>query len=131
MLAPKKLLDLGRFVMVNPLSNVIHVTQNSHLASVVAGSEKAKYDLQALANSEKTKADLDRIAKMEKVEKSETIDPEREHEREKGEEQSHYTEEVEKMLKKRNGKDLTEDDIQKLKEDSDDGEIPHLLDVTA
>jgi poly(3-hydroxybutyrate) depolymerase len=116
--------------MVNPISNVIHVTQNSHLASVVAGSEKAKFDLQALSASEKSKADLARIAKMDRIKELESINPDEEHEKEQGREQSHYTEEIEKLMKKHKGHGLTEEEAEMLKEEND-GDMPHTLDITA
>jgi hypothetical protein len=116
--------------MVNPTSNVIHVTQNSHLASVVAGSERAKFDAQALANSEKTKVELDKIAKKEEVQKSETIDSEKEHQKEQGREEHNFTEEIEKMMKKKESKEITDEEAELLRENND-GDIPHLLDIEA
>ena len=116
--------------MVNPLSNVIHVTQNSHLASVMAGAEKAKFDLQALVNSEKANEERKKVEKKEKVEKSDIIDTEKEHQKEQGREEHNFTEEIEKLIKKRDGNEITDEDAQILR-DENNGDIPHLLDISA
>jgi len=74
-------------VAVSPLTNIVFINQNMHVAAGVQTAQFNRYDLQNLAAQALVNEKEKVIEEVRPVEESYKIDPDREHEREKAKEQ--------------------------------------------
>lgn len=72
---------------VSPLSNIIFINQNMHVAAGVQTAQFNRYDLQNIAAQSLVNEKEKIVEEIRPVEESHKIDPDREHEREKAKEQ--------------------------------------------
>ena len=91
---------------VSPISNIIFINQNMHVAAGVQTSQFNRYDLQNLAAQTLVNEKEKIVEEVRPIEEMHKIDPDREHEREKAKEQEKEQEEA----ANHKPKDSTEDE---------------------
>lgn len=104
---------------VSPLSNIIFINQNMHVAAGVQTAQFNRYDLQNIAAQSLVNEKEKIVEEIRPVEESHKIDPDREHEREKAKEQEEEREHAAKHKPKSDSENNEEITIDK------DGN-PHL-----
>ncbi|MBE2984040.1 hypothetical protein CCAL9344_08805 [Campylobacter sp. RM9344] len=105
---------------VTPLGNVNFINQNAPVASFVSANQQARFDMQSALASTVLDDDANEVAEVRPTEESYKIDPEHEHERQKGEEQNAQSEP---------GKPFVKDDDDKEEQKPLEGEPGHRLNI--
>jgi hypothetical protein len=72
---------------VSPLTNIVFINQNMHVAAGVQTAQFNRYDLQNLAAQTLVNEKEKIVEEVRPIEESYKIDPDREHERERAKEQ--------------------------------------------
>ena len=111
---------------VTPLGNSNFINQNAPVVSQVHANQQARFDMQSLMAAELASQQSEEIKEVRPMEESYKIDPEKEHERQKNEEEASEFESEKQNSRDSDGENL--DDI------ADNEEIEpsehHMLDIT-
>ena len=111
---------------VTPLGNSNFINQNAPVVSQVHANQQARFDMQSLMAAELASQQSEEIKEVRPMEESYKIDPEKEHERQKNEEEASEFESEKQNSRDSDGENL--DDI------ADNEEIVpsehHMLDIT-
>ena len=109
---------------VTPLGNSNFINQNAPVVSQVHANQQARFDMQALMASELATQQNEEIKEVRPMEESYRLDPEKEHERQKSEEEASEFENEEQNAKGDEELNLDDGGI-------DDGvaDEPHVLDI--
>ncbi|SFP20824.1 hypothetical protein [Hydrogenimonas thermophila] len=79
---------------VSPLTNIVFINQNMHVAAGVQTAQFNRYDLQNIAAQALVNEKEKIVEEVRPVEESYKVDPDREHEREKAKEQEEEREQA-------------------------------------
>jgi len=109
---------------VTPLGNTNFINQNAPVVSQVHANQQARFDMQALMASELATQQNEEIKEVRPMEESYKIDPEKEHERQKSEEEASEFENEEQNAKGDEELNLDDGGI-----DDDVADEPHVLDI--
>ena len=110
---------------VTPLGNSNFINQNAPVVSQVHANQQARFDIQALMASELATQQNEEIKEVRPMEESYKIDPEKEHERQKNEQEAGEFEHEEQ-----NAKAKYEENLEDEKDDESDIEEHHMLDIS-
>lgn len=105
--------------MVNPTGNIILVNQQAPIVSNKVADLQNRLDLQSFAAAENAKQVDKRVRESRPIEGNHKMDQDKEHDDETAREEVGYTEEIEKMLHKKE---------QYVKKDNDEENIDYLED---
>jgi len=106
---------------VSPLTNIVFINQNMHVAAGVQTAQFNRYDLQNLAAQALVNEKEKIVEKVRPIEESYKVDPDHDHEHEKAKEQE---KERENAAKHKSKSDSKENDRVTIDEDGD-----HHLDI--
>lgn len=109
---------------VTPLGNSNFINQNAPVVSQVHANQQARFDMQALMASELATQQNEEIKEVRPMEESYKIDPEKEHERQKNEQEAREFEHEEQNAKGDEELNLDDGGI-----DDDVADEPHVLDI--
>ena len=109
---------------VTPLGNSNFINQNAPVVSQVHANQQARFDMQALMASELATQQNEEIKEVRPMEESYRLDPEKEHERQKSEEEASEFENEEQNAKGDEELNLDDGGI-----DDDVADEPHVLDI--
>ena len=109
---------------VTPLGNTNFINQNAPVVSQVHANQQARFDMQALMASELATQQNEEIKEVRPMEESYKIDPEKEHERQKNEQEAREFEHEEQNAKGDEELNLDDGGI-----DDDVADEPHVLDI--
>lgn len=109
---------------VTPLGNSNFINQNAPVVSQVHANQQARFDMQALMASELATQQNEEIKEVRPMEESYKIDPEKEHERQKKEQEAGEFEYEEQNAKRES--EISSDDGGI---DDDVADEPHVLDI--
>ena len=109
---------------VTPLGNTNFINQNAPVVSQVHANQQARFDMQALMASELATQQNEEIKEVRPMEESYKIDPEKEHERQKNEQEAGEFEHEEQNAKGDEELNLDDGGI-----DDDVADEPHVLDI--
>ena len=109
---------------VTPLGNSNFINQNAPVVSQVHANQQARFDMQALMASELATQQNEEIKEVRPMEESYKIDPEKEHERQKNEQEAGEFEHEEQNTKGDEELNLDDGGI-----DDDVADEPHVLDI--
>ena len=109
---------------VTPLGNSNFINQNAPVVSQVHANQQARFDMQALLASELATQQNAEIKEVRPMEESYKIDPEKEHERQKNEQEAGEFEHEEQNAKSESEISLDDGGI-----DDDVADEPHVLDI--
>ena len=109
---------------VTPLGNSNFINQNAPVVSQVHANQQARFDMQALMASELATQQNEEIKEVRPMEESYKIDPEKEHERQKNEQEAGEIEPEEQNAKSESEISLDDGGI-----DDDVADEPHVLDI--
>ena len=109
---------------VTPLGNSNFINQNAPVVSQVHANQQARFDMQALMASELATQQNEEIKEVRPMEESYRLDPEKEHERQKSEEEASEFENEEQNAKGDEELNLDDGSI-----DDDVADEPHVLDI--
>lgn len=109
---------------VTPLGNTNFINQNAPVVSQVHANQQARFDMQALLAAELATQQNEEIKEVRPMEESYKIDPEKEHERQKNEQEASEFEHEEQNTKGDEELNLDDGGI----DDDVTGE-PHVLDI--
>ena len=110
---------------VTPLGNSNFINQNAPVVSQVHANQQARFDMQALMASELATQQNEEIKEGRPMEEPYKIDPEKEHERQKNEQEAGEFEHEEQ-----NAKAKYEENLEDEKDDESDIEEHHMLDIS-
>jgi len=108
---------------VTPLGNTNFINQNAPVVSQVHANQQARFDMQALMASELATQQNEEIKEVRPMEESYKIDPEKEHERQKNEQEAREFEHEEQNAKGDEELNLDDGGI------DDVADEPHVLDI--
>ena len=109
---------------VTPLGNTNFINQNAPVVSQVHANQQARFDMQALLASELATQQNEEIQEVRPMEESYKLDPEKEHERQKNEQEAGEFEHEEQSAKGNEELNLDDGGI-----DDDVADEPHVLDI--
>ena len=109
---------------VTPLGNSNFINQNAPVVSQVHANQQARFDMQALLAAELATQQNEEIKEVRPMEESYKIDPEKEHERQKSEEEAREFENEEQNAKAKH-EEVLEDEL----DSKEESEEPHVLDI--
>ena len=109
---------------VTPLGNTNFINQNAPVVSQVHANQQARFDMQALLAAELATQQNEEIKEVRPMEESYKIDPEKEHERQKNEQEAGEFEHEEQ-----NAKAKYEENLEDELDSEDESEEPHVLDI--
>lgn len=110
---------------VTPLGNSNFINQNAPVVSQVHANQQARFDMQALMASELATQQNEEIKEVRPMEESYKLDPEKEHERQKSEEEASEFENEEQNAKAKDEENYLEDEL----DSKEESEEPHVLDI--
>jgi len=109
---------------VSPLTNIVFINQNMHVAANTQTAQYNRYDLQNLAAQTLVNEKEKFVEKIQPVEESYKIDPDREHEHKRAKEQE---DEREEAAKHKQDDDTKEDHLKDSDENIvDEDDNPHI-----
>lgn len=109
---------------VTPLGNSNFINQNAPVVSQVHANQQARFDMQALLAAELATQQNEEIKEVRPMEESYKIDPEKEHERQKNEQEAGEFEHEEQNAKAKD-EEVLEDEL----DSEEESEEPHVLDI--
>ena len=109
---------------VTPLGNSNFINQNAPVVSQVHANQQARFDMQALLAAELATQQNEEIQEVRPMEESYKIDPEKEHERQKNEQEAGEFEHEEQNAKAKD-EEVLEDKL----DSEEESEEPHVLDI--
>ena len=109
---------------VTPLGNSNFINQNAPVVSQVHANQQARFDMQALLAAELATQQNEEIQEVRPMEESYKLDPEKEHERQKNEQEAGEFEHEEQSAKGDEELNLDDGGI-----DDDVADEPHVLDI--
>ena len=109
---------------VTPLGNSNFINQNAPVVSQVHANQQARFDMQALLAAELATQQNEEIQEVRPMEESYKLDPEKEHERQKNEQEAGEFEHEEQNAKAKD-EEVLEDEL----DSEEESEEPHVLDI--